>query len=111
MSEPIVIKTVEELKEALDVYREAVAKLVISHAINELYGAQVFDEPEAALDLRVPAQDLGGIRRHQAVGRPGRDPAGRGTPALHLPSAQEPRAPPCRRNASTRSSARTSPPS
>ena len=45
MSDPIVIKTVEELKDAPEEYREAVAKLVISHAINELYGAQVFDEP------------------------------------------------------------------
>src|SRR5581483_6325541 len=33
---------------------------------------------EAAVDLRVPAQDLGGVRRHQAPGRSGRDPAGRG---------------------------------
>ena len=49
MSDPIVIKTVEELKAAPEEYREAVAKLVISHAINELYGAQVFDEPAIAL--------------------------------------------------------------
>ena len=115
MSEAVIIKTVEELKDAPEEYREAVAKLVISHAINELYGAQVFDEPaiayaptpyakwltcrvameeyghhvrfkqlgdadghrrgahdagrrqEAAVDLRVPAQDLGGVRRHQAL--------------------------------------------
>ena len=140
MSDPIVVKTVEELKAAPEEYREAVAKLVISHAINELYGAQVFDEPAiayaptpyakwltcrvameeyghhvrfkqlgvqmgipeermvpgsrqaAAVDLRVPAQDLGGVRRHQAAGRPGRDPAGRGPAALHLPSAAQPRA-------------------
>src|SRR5207244_12431101 len=48
MSEPIVVKTVEELKNAPAEYREAVSKLVISHAINELYGAQVFDEPAIA---------------------------------------------------------------
>ena len=139
MSESIIVKTVEELKAAPEEYREAVAKLVISHAINELYGAQVFDEPAiayradslrqvadlprghgrvrpsralqaarpadghsrgahdagrrqaAAVDLRVPAQDLGGVRRHQAAGRPRRDPAGRGPAALHLPSAAQPR--------------------
>ena len=45
----IVVKTVEELKDAPEEYREAVSKLVISHAINELYGAQVFDEPAIAL--------------------------------------------------------------
>src|SRR6478609_5205077 len=45
----IVVKTVEELKNAPEEYREAVSKLVISHAINELYGAQVFDEPAIAL--------------------------------------------------------------
>ena len=45
----IVVKTVEELKNAPEEYRDAVSKLVISHAINELYGAQVFDEPAIAL--------------------------------------------------------------
>jgi ring-1,2-phenylacetyl-CoA epoxidase subunit PaaA len=30
-------------------YRTAVQKIVISHAVNELYGAQVFDEPAIAL--------------------------------------------------------------
>ena len=45
----IVVKTVEELKSAPEEYREAISKLVISHAINELYGAQVFDEPAIAL--------------------------------------------------------------
>ena len=48
-AQPIVVKTVAELKEAPEEFREAVAKLVISHAINELYGAQVFDEPAIAL--------------------------------------------------------------
>ncbi|TWT13535.1 Phenylacetic acid catabolic protein [Reyranella sp. CPCC 100927] len=48
-AQPIVVKTIAELKEAPEEFREAVAKLVISHAINELYGAQVFDEPAIAL--------------------------------------------------------------
>ncbi|HEX2888220.1 Phenylacetic acid catabolic protein [Vineibacter terrae] len=46
---PIVVKTVAELKDAPEEFRDAVSKLVISHAINELYGAQVFDEPAIAL--------------------------------------------------------------
>jgi ring-1,2-phenylacetyl-CoA epoxidase subunit PaaA len=41
MSGSIVVKTVEELKGAPEEYREAVGKLVISHAVNELYGAGV----------------------------------------------------------------------
>lgn len=49
MTESITVKTVEELKDAPEEYREAVGKLVISHAINELYGAQVFDEPAIKL--------------------------------------------------------------
>lgn len=43
------IKTVEELKGQPAEFREALEKIVISHAINELYGAQVFDEPAVAL--------------------------------------------------------------
>ncbi len=43
------IKTAAELKDAPEEYRAAVEKIVISHAVNELYGAQVFDEPAIAL--------------------------------------------------------------
>ena len=43
------VKTIAELKLQPDEYQECVAKLVISHAVNELYGAQVFDEPAIAL--------------------------------------------------------------
>jgi ring-1,2-phenylacetyl-CoA epoxidase subunit PaaA len=43
------IKTAAELKNAPEEYRAAVEKIVISHAVNELYGAQVFDEPAIAL--------------------------------------------------------------
>jgi ring-1,2-phenylacetyl-CoA epoxidase subunit PaaA len=43
------VKTVEELKHAPDEYRTAIRKIVRSHAVNELYGAQVFDEPAIAL--------------------------------------------------------------
>jgi len=49
MSEQIVVKHTNELKDAPEEFRNAVGKLVISHAVNELYGAQVFDEPAIAL--------------------------------------------------------------
>ena len=77
MSEPIVVKTVEELKAAPEEYREAVAKLVISHAINELYGAQVFDEPAIAyaptpyakwLTCRVAMEEYGHHVRFKQLG-------------------------------------------
>jgi ring-1,2-phenylacetyl-CoA epoxidase subunit PaaA len=43
------VKTVEDLKNAPEEYRTAIRKIVRSHAVNELYGAQVFDEPAIAL--------------------------------------------------------------
>ena len=73
----IVVKTVEELKSAPEEYREAVAKLVISHAVNELYGAQVFDEPAIAyaptpyakwLTCRVAMEEYGHHVRFKQLG-------------------------------------------
>src|SRR5471032_589996 len=73
----IVVKTVEELKDAPEEYREAVSKLVISHAINELYGAQVFDEPAIAyaptpyakwLTCRVAMEEYGHHVRFRELG-------------------------------------------
>ena len=43
------VKTVAELAQQPHEYQTAVHKIVISHAINELYGAQVFDEPAIQL--------------------------------------------------------------
>jgi len=43
------VKTAAELQFQPEEYRAAVEKIVISHAVNELYGAQVFDEPAIAL--------------------------------------------------------------
>lgn len=43
------VPTCDELRRQPEEYREAVHKLVISHAINELHGARVFDEPAVAL--------------------------------------------------------------
>jgi ring-1,2-phenylacetyl-CoA epoxidase subunit PaaA len=45
----IEVQTAAGLKDAPEEYRNAVEKIVISHAVNELYGAQVFDEPAIAL--------------------------------------------------------------
>ena len=43
------VKTVEEFFHQEDEFQTAVRKIVRSHAINELYGSQVFDEPAIAL--------------------------------------------------------------
>lgn len=43
------VKTVADLAHEPIEYREAISKIVASHAVNELYGAQVFDEPAIAL--------------------------------------------------------------
>jgi ring-1,2-phenylacetyl-CoA epoxidase subunit PaaA len=43
------VKTVAELKQQPQEYQTAVEKIVISHAVNELYGAEVFDEPAIQL--------------------------------------------------------------
>lgn len=43
------VKTPAELKDQPEEYRAACEKLVISHAINELYGARAYDEPAVAL--------------------------------------------------------------
>src|SRR6185436_11819642 len=38
------VKTATELAQQPEEYQAAVHKIVVSHAVNELYGAQVFDE-------------------------------------------------------------------
>lgn len=45
----IEVKSAAELAAQPEDYRVAVEKIVVSHAVNELYGAQVFDEPAIAL--------------------------------------------------------------
>lgn len=49
MNEPQPVKTVDEFANSPTEYQDAVRKIIISHAVNELYGAQVFDEPAIAL--------------------------------------------------------------
>ena len=48
MSHPQV-RTIDAFHQQSEEYRTAILKLVVSHAVNELYGAQVFDEPAIAL--------------------------------------------------------------
>lgn len=48
-SEKFEVKTIEEFREQPEEYQDAIKKIVVSHAINELYGSQVFDEPAIAL--------------------------------------------------------------
>lgn len=43
------VKTAAELAQQPEEYQTAVHKIVVSHAVNELYGAQVFDEPAIKL--------------------------------------------------------------
>ena len=42
---PPQIATPDALKSAPAEFQDLVRKIVVSHAVNELYGAQVFDEP------------------------------------------------------------------
>ncbi len=42
------VKAVADLVNEPGEYREAICKIVASHAVNELYGARVFDEPAIA---------------------------------------------------------------
>ena len=43
------VKTVDEFGAQPKEYQDAIRKIVLSHAINELYGSQVFDEPAISL--------------------------------------------------------------
>ena len=43
------VETIEEFRDMPKEFQDAVRKIVVSHAVNELYGAQVFDEPAIAL--------------------------------------------------------------
>ena len=71
------IKTVHELKDAPEEYKLALRKIVRSHAVNELYGAQVFDEPAIAyaptpyakwLTCRVAMEEYGHHVRFKQLG-------------------------------------------
>jgi ring-1,2-phenylacetyl-CoA epoxidase subunit PaaA len=49
MAQRLEVHTARELKDQPAEYQAAVRKIVVSHAVNELHGAQVFDEPAIAL--------------------------------------------------------------
>ena len=49
MAMPQAVTTIEEFHKMPLEFREAIKKIVVSHAVNELYGAQVFDEPAIGL--------------------------------------------------------------
>ena len=72
------VKTAQELAQQSEEYRTAVGKLVVSHAINELHGARVFDEPAVAfapnpyakwLTCRVAMEEYGHHCRFFELGR------------------------------------------
>ena len=72
------IKTVEQYQQAPEEFRTAVDKIVISHAVNELHGARVFDEPAVALapspyakwlTCRVAMEEYGHHVRFSELGR------------------------------------------
>jgi len=48
-SEKFQVKTIEEFFQQPEEFQTSIRKIVRSHAINELYGSQVFDEPAIAL--------------------------------------------------------------
>ncbi len=72
------IANVEAFNAAPEDYQTAVRKIVRSHAVNELYGAQVFDEPAIALaptpyakwlTCRVAMEEYGHHVRFRELGR------------------------------------------
>ena len=74
----LVVETVEDLARAPEEFRVAVEKIVISHAINELYGVRVYDEPAIAfapnpyakwLTIRIVMEEYGHHVRFFELGR------------------------------------------
>lgn len=72
------VTTVEQYQQAPEEFRTAVEKIVISHAVNELHGARVFDEPAVALapspyakwlTCRVAMEEYGHHVRFSDLGR------------------------------------------
>jgi ring-1,2-phenylacetyl-CoA epoxidase subunit PaaA len=94
MTTPPTIKTFEEFAAAPAEYKDAVRKIVRSHAVNELYGAQVFDEPAIALaptpyakwlTCRVAMEEYGHHVRFRELGEEVGIPAEEMTPAKKKP--------------------------
>lgn len=73
-----VVKTTNEFEDQPEEFKSAVRKIVQSHAVNELYGAQVFDEPAIQLapnayakwlTCRVAMEEYGHHVRFKDLGR------------------------------------------
>src|SRR5215472_14689800 len=88
------VKTVAEFAAAPPEFQDAARKIVRSHAINELYGAQVFDEPAIAfaptpyakwLTCRVAMEEYGHHVRFRELGEQMGIPAAEMTPAGKRP--------------------------
>lgn len=88
------VTNVAEFKMAPEEYQTAVRKIVRSHAVNELYGAQVFDEPAIALaptpyakwlTCRVAMEEYGHHVRFRELGEQVGVPAQELTPAGRRP--------------------------
>jgi ring-1,2-phenylacetyl-CoA epoxidase subunit PaaA len=93
MSHPQV-KTVDEFHRQSEEYKASILKLVVSHAVNELYGAQVFDEPAIALaptpyakwlTCRVAMEEYGHHVRFRELGQKLGVPEDRMTPTAKRP--------------------------
>jgi len=95
MTQPLPqVKTCAELKSQPEEFRQAVEKIVISHAVNELYGAQVFDEPAIKLaptpyakwlTCRVAMEEYGHHVRFRELGEEMGIPVERMTPDQKQP--------------------------
>lgn len=88
------VKSCAELKTQPEEFRVACEKLVISHAVNELYGAQVFDEPAIKLaptpyakwlTCRVAMEEYGHHVRFKELGEEMGIPAEKMTPQQKQP--------------------------
>ena len=88
------VKTCAELAQQPEEYRNALAKIVVSHAVNELHGAQVFDEPAIALaptpyakwlTCRVAMEEYGHHVRFRELGMEMGIPAEAMTPTAKQP--------------------------
>lgn len=91
---PPQVKTPDELKSQPAEFQDLVRKIVVSHAVNELYGAQVFDEPAIAyaptpyakwLTCRVAMEEYGHHVRFKELGEQIGIPLEQMMPANHRP--------------------------
>ena len=89
MTASLQVKTCADLASQPMEYRQAIEKIVVSHAVNELYGAQVFDEPAIKLaptpyakwlTCRVAMEEYGHHVRFRELGEEMGVPAERMTP-------------------------------